>query len=83
MASDADCLSHGIYSDQRVTIASTGQVVKIVGITPNHGLLRTVPVNLDRNGKEVYDGGMGQTQSIDLQPDGNSFDMTQGLLKSK
>jgi biotin--protein ligase len=58
-------------------------VVKIVGITPEHGMLRTVPVELDRQGREIFSGGMGLQQYIDLQPDGNSFDMIQGLLKSK
>lgn len=46
-------------------------------------MLRTVAVDLDRNGREVFSGGFGQQQYIDLQPDGNSFDMAQGLLKAK
>lgn len=43
--------------------------VRIMGITPDHGLLRTEPLS----------GG----QYIDLQPDGNSFDMMKGLIKTK
>lgn len=70
-------------SDQRVTIASTSQLVRIVGITPDHGLLRTVPLDVDRNGKEVYGGGGGNRAFIDLQPDGNGFDMIKGLLVAK
>lgn len=45
--------------------------VRIVGITLDFGLLRTIP---DDN----FTGGF-----IDLQPDGNSFDMMAGLIKRK
>lgn len=69
-------------SDQRVTIESTGQVVKIVGITPDHGLLRTVPVEMDRTGRETYGGG-GAKGFVDLQPDGNGFDMLKSLLVAR
>lgn len=65
-----------------MTIQATGQVVKIVGITPEHGLLRTIAVNLDRNGDEVFSGAATRTY-VDLQPDGNGFDMVQGLLVSR
>ena len=44
--------------------------VRIVGITADHGLLRTVP----ERGGEAF---------IDLQPDGNSFDMMANLIKTK
>lgn len=72
-------------SNQKVTIEKTQQVVKIIGITPEHGLLRTVPVDLDRNGKEVFGGGggVGRQTFIDLQPDGNGFDMIKGLLVAR
>lgn len=70
-------------SDQRVKIDSTSQTVRIVGITPDHGLLRTVAVDVDRNGNEVFGGGMGSRTYVDLQPDGNGFDMTKGLLVSR
>ncbi|ORY92445.1 biotin-protein ligase [Leucosporidium creatinivorum] len=76
-------LESWIHSDQRVTIESTGQVVKIVGITPEHGLLRTLPVDVDRNGREVYGGGMGIKKFVDLQPDGNGFDMLKSLLVAR
>lgn len=65
-----------------MTIQATSQVVKIVGITPEHGLLRTVAVNFDRSGNEVFGGGGART-FVDLQPDGNGFDMVQGLLVSR
>ncbi|KAG1842336.1 hypothetical protein F4604DRAFT_1938888 [Suillus subluteus] len=38
-------------------------------ITPGHGLLRTVP--------------MGGGEFIDLQPDGNGFDMLKALILKK
>lgn len=43
---------------------------RIVGITPDHGLLRTMPEH-------------GHGEFIDLQPDGNSFDLMEGLIKVK
>lgn len=69
--------------DQRVTIQSTSQIVRIVGITPDHGLLRTVLVEVDRQGKEIYTGGSSTPAYIDLQPDGNGFDMLQSLLVTR
>jgi biotin--protein ligase len=61
-----------IYSDQLVTLTTVSppQRVRILGITPDHGLLRTLP--------EAGQGGY-----IDLQPDGNSFDLMEGLIKAK
>lgn len=48
--------------------------VRIVGITTDHGLLRTIPV----------DGGHTASQNfIDLQPDGNTFDLMSGLIMTK
>ena len=44
-------------------------MVRISVITPDHALLRTVP-----------ESGTG---FIDMQPDGNSFDLMAGLIKSK
>ncbi|SCV67524.1 BQ2448_5135 [Microbotryum intermedium] len=75
-----------IHSEQRVTIEATGQIVKIIGITPDHGLLRTVPIDVDREEREVFGGGMGRGASqgfVDLQPDGNGFDMLKKLLVCK
>lgn len=77
----ADWLLHD--RDQRVTIQSTAQIVRIVGITPDHGLLRTVLVEVDRQGREIYTGGSGAPAYIDLQPDGNGFDMLQSLLVTR
>jgi biotin--protein ligase len=63
------------YSDQIVTLETVQPPiqVRIAGITPDYGLLRTIP--------EKYTAG--QSQFIDLQPDGNSFDMMAGLIKVK
>ena len=62
--------------DQLVTLTTTipHRQVRIVGITEDHGLLRTIP---ERNGF----GSM--VEYIDLQPDGNSFDLMANLIKSK
>jgi biotin--protein ligase len=60
-------------SDKVVTIEESGQRVKILGLAPDTGCLRTLA--LDSQG--------GAREYIDLQPNGNSFDMMQGLLKAK
>ncbi|KII91479.1 hypothetical protein PLICRDRAFT_38240 [Plicaturopsis crispa FD-325 SS-3] len=66
-----------LHSDQLVTLTTTTppQKVRITGITPDHGLLRTVP---ERTG-----WSSGEEGFIDLQPDGNSFDLMSGLIRSK
>lgn len=64
-----------------MTTVTPPQRVKIVGITPDFGLLRTLPVGQDGSGGC---GGFRQSSPfIDLQPDGNSFDIMAGLIKSK
>jgi biotin--protein ligase len=62
-----------LHTDREVTIRETGQRVRIVGLTPEYGLLRTVSL----------DSPTRNPHYIDLEPDGNSFDMMQGLLKAK
>ena len=62
-----------LHSGAEVTIQATGQQVRIVGLNPENGNLRTQPC----------DSKPDDPKSIDLQPDGNSFDMMQGLLKTK
>jgi len=52
-----------------------------VGITPNHGLLRTVP--LGDASHTVSSNPFMRESFIDLQPDGNSFDMFSGLIRTK
>ena len=64
-------------SDQIVTLTTTSphRRVRIVGITNDSGLLRTIP----------EDGGYGYAEQgyIDLQPDGNTFDLMAGLIMAK
>ncbi|KIY73812.1 class II aaRS and biotin synthetase [Cylindrobasidium torrendii FP15055 ss-10] len=66
-----------LHSDQLVTLTTTTphQQVRIAGITTDFGLLRTVP---ERRGWSTGEEGF-----IDLQPDGNSFDLMEGMIKSK
>jgi len=72
-------LQRWMHSDQLVTLTTTvpHQQVRITGITPDHGLLRTLP---ERTG---WPSGGGSLGFIDLQPDGNSFDLMAGMIKSK
>ena len=62
------------HRDQPVTLTTTTPhtAVRIVGITHDHGLLRTTP---ERPGRS--------SEYIDLLPDGNSFDIMAGLIKAK
>ncbi len=67
-----------LYRDQAVTLTTTSphRRVRIVGITHDGGLLRTIP----------EDGGYGHSAEqgyIDLQPDGNTFDLMAGLIMAK
>ncbi|KAK1228489.1 biotin holocarboxylase synthetase [Marasmius sp. AFHP31] len=70
-------LDRWLHSDQLVqlTTVSPPAQARICGITPDHGLLRTLP---ERTGWSTSHEGF-----IDLQPDGNSFDLMAGLIKSK
>lgn len=83
-----------LHTDQRVTVTTTTPPVKakIVGITPDYGLLRTVKEDDgddggwggDRSyGRYVYGAKEGGKEYIDLQPDGNSFDLMANLIKAK
>ena len=65
--------------DQVVTLTTTTphRKVRVVGITEDYGLLRTIP---EWSGT----GRFGSTlEYVDLQPDGNSFDLMANLIKSK
>ncbi|KAF9260681.1 class II aaRS and biotin synthetase [Marasmius fiardii PR-910] len=70
-------LDRWLHSDQLVhlTTISPPTQVRICGITLDHGLLRTLP---ERTGWST-----GHEGFIDLQPDGNSFDLMAGMIKSK
>jgi biotin---protein ligase len=71
----------GFDRDQLVTVTSTTphRQVRVVGITEDHGLLRTIP---ERSGTGRF-GSTSTVEFIDLQPDGNSFDLMANLIKSK
>ena len=70
------------YSDQLVTLTTVDPPipVRIVGITHDHGLLRTIP---ERTGWGMSARHGADDGYIDLQPDGNSFDIMMGLIKAK
>ena len=66
--------------DQSVTVTTTQphRRVRIAGITLDHGLLRTVPE------REAWiSRASGDEDFIDLQPDGNTFDLMSGLIMAK
>ncbi|KAH9474636.1 Biotin--protein ligase [Psilocybe cubensis] len=73
-------LKRWLHSDQLVTLTTTTPhtAVRIVGITSDYGLLRTIP---ERSGMSRFSGR--DEDYIDLQPDGNSFDLMANLIKSK
>jgi biotin---protein ligase len=70
------------HSDQLVTLTTVDPPipVRIVGITHDHGLLRTIPERTGWGSSARY--GVDD-EYIDLQPDGNSFDIMMGLIKAK
>lgn len=74
-------------SDQEVTLTTVEphQRMRIVGITPDYGLLRCVPVSAGSSlygGRDV-EGSSSSSQYVELQPDGNSFDLMAGMIKRK
>lgn len=83
-----------LHSDQSALLTTVDPPVpiRIVGITSDSGMLRAVP----DDGSSSGGGGVtsedpqawgstisGRGWAWDLQPDGNSFDMLQGLIKTK
>jgi len=72
-----------LQRDQPVLLTTTNPhtPVRIVGITADHGLLRTIPVR--RAAFDPWTSRSGETDYIDLMPDGNSFDIMAGLIKTK
>ena len=73
-------LSRPTCSDQPVTLTTVTppRRVRIVGITLEYGLLRTVAEPTPGAGRVA-----AGPEYIDLQPDGNSFDLMAGLIKTK
>ena len=87
---------HGVDKsrNQEVTLTTTepNMRLKILGITPDHGLLRCTPLNSHKTIYERDDYSDDRTTRmgkkvdsgyVDLQPDGNSFDLMSGLIKRK
>ncbi|ODN76679.1 biotin-[acetyl-CoA-carboxylase] ligase [Cryptococcus amylolentus CBS 6039] len=104
---------HGrwLHAGQEVTLTTTEPHtrVRILQITPDHGLLRCIPLSnprpqashgltplYDRNVDEGENdrggwsskqtsgaGSNGSSPYVDLQPDGNSFDLMSGLIRRK
>jgi len=74
--SPSKLITYHASRDQLVTLETVNPPIKvrIVGITPDYGLLRTLPES---------SRGVTEQDFIDLQPDGNSFDMMAGLIKTK
>ena len=89
------------YGDrnQEVTLTTTEPHtrLRILSITPDHGLLRCAPLSASNGSTPLYDkGDYGDDDRIsimrtkkkdegfvDLQPDGNTFDLMSGLIKRK
>lgn len=74
-----------LHSDQVIRLASHGtEPMRIVGITSHTGLLRTVPTSSwIRSRDEAAWHGAHVAGAVDVQPDGNSFDMLAGLVQPK
>lgn len=72
------------HSNQIVTLDSTSQRVRILGITPDYGLLRTAPINDYSYEDYLQPASSSASQRfVDLQPDGNRFDILKGLIYAK
>lgn len=70
--------------NQEVTLTTVTphQRLRIVGITPDYGLLRCVPISASSSlyGRDVEGSS---AEFVELQPDGNSFDLMAGMIKRK
>ncbi|KAJ3570382.1 hypothetical protein NP233_g4427 [Leucocoprinus birnbaumii] len=79
-------LIYCIHSDQLVTLTTTTPPtpVRITGITLDHGLLRTIPERSPFSSNPYFSSSRGGGEEyIDLQPDGNSFDLMAGMIRAK
>ncbi len=77
-----------LHSDQEVTLSDTvpPTEARIVGISSDFGMLRAVPRTSEVVSADAEAWGKSETSRapfIDLQPDGNSFDMLQNLIRRK
>ncbi len=60
--------------------------LRIESITMKEGLLRCVRLDKGGGPRDGYRGGSSlrvKPEYVDLQPDGNSFDMMAGLIRKK
>ncbi|SHO79402.1 Similar to S.cerevisiae protein BPL1 (Biotin:apoprotein ligase) [Malassezia sympodialis ATCC 42132] len=74
-----------LHSDQVVTlVGAPGPPRRIVGVTSEHGLLRTVPVDAAVHASDAH-AWLAPTVpgAVDVQPDGNSFDLLAGCVRPK
>ncbi len=88
-----------VQSNQEITLTTTEPHtrLRILSITPDHGFLRCKPITNSNGLRSLYDrydyGDDDRIPNsrikkkdegfIDLQPDGNSFDLMSGLIKRK
>ncbi|CEH14264.1 Biotin holocarboxylase synthetase/biotin-protein ligase [Ceraceosorus bombacis] len=79
-----------LHSDQETTLydREPPQRARIVGIAADHGTLRAVPIEskLTSTSPGAWGNagsGIAEEPWIDLQPDGNSFDMIKNLIRTK
>ncbi|KAF8316761.1 class II aaRS and biotin synthetase [Clavulina sp. PMI_390] len=75
-------LERWLHSDQLVSLTTVSPPiqVRLTGITSDYGMLRAVRAY---NPSQAPAQRYGQPEIIDLQPDGNSFDMFEGMIKLK
>lgn len=82
-----------------LTTVEPHQRLRIKGITSDYGLLRCVPLSsasslppyargdhggeYDRGTASFLSSASKKEEFVDLQPDGNSFDLMSGLIKRK
>ncbi|KAK0544450.1 biotin holocarboxylase synthetase [Tilletia horrida] len=78
-----------LHSNQMATLADTDPPtpIRIVGITSDYGFLRAVHATSNLNTASAGAWGPSEKKGdgtwIDLQPDGNSFDMLHNMLRRK
>lgn len=73
-----------LNADDEVLLAEHGERVRIVGVTSDHGLLRTVPVASTLTARDDRAWGpSGAVDSIELQPDGNTYDMLHNMVRQR
>lgn len=82
-----------LFSGEIVRLTSHVPPLSVIisTITLDHGLLRTIPIRGSDSsyGSSEYDryrkpaNNWNEPEFIDLQPDGNSFDIMKGMIRKK